>query len=245
MIDLHCHLLPGVDDGPKTWAEALALGAQLAEEGVTLAVATPHIFRARYPNPTPEVVRDHIARLNRALEGRMRVLPGAEVRIVSEVRDWAERFSRASADGDRSLLLAGAPYMLLEFPPEIIPSGVERLFFDLLTIGVRPILAHPERHAVMRRRPERLRRFVEQGCGVQVDAPSLLGDHGAEAQRAAWRWIAEGLVHVVASDAHGPRTRPPKLRRAWADVVRAHGEVVARALFIENPRAIVEGEDLA
>ncbi len=245
MIDLHCHLLPGVDDGPKTWAEALALGAQLVDEGVTLAVATPHVFRARYLNPAPEVIRDHVARLNRAFEGRMRILPGAEVRIVPELRDWAKRFSPSSSDGDRALLLADAGCILLELPPEIIPPGVEQLFFDLLTAGIRPILAHPERNSVMCRQPERLRRFVEQGCHVQVDAPSLLGDHGSEAQRAAWQWIAKGLVHVIASDAHSLRARPPKLRRAWADVVRAHGEAVARALFIENPRAIVEGEDLA
>jgi len=189
MIDLHCHVLPGVDDGPETWEEALALGARLADEGVTLAVATPHFFWARSPNPDPMVIRAHLARLNQALQGRLRLL--------------------------------------------------------LLTVGVRPVLAHPERNSAIRRRPERLRHFVEQGCYVQVDAPSLLGDHGQEARRAALRWIEAELVHVVASDAHGLRARPPKLRRAWEDVVRAYGEAVARALFIENPKAIVEGRDLA
>lgn len=245
MIDLHCHVLPGVDDGPETWGEALALGARLADEGVTLAVATPHFFWARSPNPDPMVIRAHLARLNHALQGRLRLLPGAEVRIVPEVRDWAGRLAQSSANGDRALLLAGTSSVLLEFPPEIIPPGVERLFFELLTVGVRPVLAHPERNSAIRRRPERLRHFVEQGCYVQVDAPSLLGDHGQEARRAALRWIEAELVHVVASDAHGLRARPPKLRRAWEDVVRAYGEAVARALFIENPKAIVEGRDLA
>jgi protein-tyrosine phosphatase len=245
VIDLHCHLLPGVDDGPKTWEEALALGIRLADDGVTLAVTTPHVFLARYPNPEPARIHEGIAHLNRALEGRLRVLPGAEVRVVPELRAWAERVMRAPVDGDRALLLNGTSYVLLEFPPEVIPPGVERLFFELLTAGVRPILAHPERNAALRHRPERLRRFVEQGCGVQVDAPSLLGDHGRQAQRVATQWIEAGWVHVIASDAHDLRARPPKLRRAWEDVARAYGEAVARTLFVENPKAIVEGADLS
>lgn len=245
MIDVHCHLLPGVDDGPKTWEEALALGLRLAEEGITLAVTTPHVFWGRYPNPEPERIREGVAQLNRALAGRLRVLSGAEVRIVPELRAWAERVTRSAADGDRALLLNGASYVLLEFPPEVIPPGIEQLLFELLTAGVRPILAHPERNAALRYRPERLRRFVEQGCGIQVDAPSLLGDHGREVQRVAAHWIEAGWVHVVASDAHGLRVRPPKLRRAWEDVARTYGEAIARTLFIENPKAIVEGADLS
>jgi len=243
VIDVHCHLLPGVDDGPKTWEEALALGLRLAEEGITLAVTTPHVFWGRYPNPEPERIREGVAQLNRALAGRLRVLSGAEVRIVPELRAWAERVTRSA--GDRALLLNGASYVLLEFPPEVIPPGVEQLLFELLTAGVRPILAHPERNAALRYRPERLRRFVEQGCGIQVDAPSLLGDHGREVQRVAAHWIEAGWVHVVASDAHGLRVRPPKLRRAWEDVARTYGEAIARTLFIENPKAIVEGADLS
>jgi protein-tyrosine phosphatase len=244
VIDLHCHLLPGVDDGPRTWDEALALGVRLAEEGVTLVVATPHVFLERYPNPEPERIRASVEQLNRALAGRLRVVSGAEVRIVPELRAWAARLRPSWTEGDRALLLNGAPYVLLEFPPEIIPPGVERLFFDLLTAGVRPILAHPERNAMVRRRPEQLRRFVESGCVVQVDAPSLVGDHGREAQRVAAEWIAAGWVHVVASDAHGLRTRPPKLRRAWESIARTCGEAVARTVFVENPKAIVEGADL-
>ncbi|MCS6816735.1 MAG: hypothetical protein N0A16_02160 [Blastocatellia bacterium] len=245
MIDLHCHLLPGVDDGPRTWEEAIALGVRLAEEGVTLAVTTPHVFWGRSPNPAPEQIQEGVAQLNRALQGRLRVLPGAEVRIVPELRAWADRVMRSAVDGDRALLLNGTSYVLLEFPSEVVPSGADRLFFELLTAGVRPILAHPERNAALRHRPERLRHFVAQGCYVQVDAPSLLGDYGREAQRVAQRWIEAGWAHVIASDAHSLRTRPPKLRRAWEHIVRAYGEAVARALFIENPKAIVEGADLS
>lgn len=242
MIDLHCHLLPGLDDGPRTWDEARALGLHLAEEGVTLAVATPHFFLSRYPNPEPEQLCEHVARLNRELEGRLRVVPGAEVRLVPELREWAERLTRSVHEGDRALLVNGTSYVLLEFPPEVIPPGVERVLFELQRAGIRPILAHPERHTVLRGQTAGLRRFVEHGCFVQVDAPSLVGDHGRQVRKVAWQWIEAGLVHVVASDAHSLRARPPKLRQAWSDVKRAYGEALARTLFLENPKAIVEGQ---
>lgn len=219
MIDLHCHVLPGVDDGPETWEEALALGARLADEGVTLAVATPHFFWARSPNPDPMVIRAHLARLNQALQGRLRLLPGAEVRIVPEVRDWAGRLAQSSANGDRALLLAGTSSVLLELPPEIIPPGVERLFFELLTVGVRPVLAHGAPQMLQGARRIEDRGIVEI-AHAQISAPGG-GEQG---------YPSKCRLHVLGAQtagAHKHRVRmgiPPEEEQPAERCAKTHAQ---------------------
>lgn len=233
MIDIHCHVLPDLDDGPRSLEESLALGALLIREGVTTVAATPHVFDVRYPTPSPDHIMTRLTRVREGLEGRLNVVCGAEVRLVPDILTVLDR---------REIFINMSQYVLIEFPGGLIPHGIERLLFELISSGVKPIITHPERSGGFLSDPERLGIFIGMGCYAQLDAPSLL-DKG-EARRVALRWIDAGLIHVVASDAHRCQWRPPRLAAAYLEVEKQWGADVARALFVDNPRAVVDGEPL-
>jgi len=271
MIDLHCHILPGIDDGPKTLDEALSLCELLLSEGVEIAVTTPHFFHHRFPNPTGERINSLLEAVKQGLSGRLRIASGAEVMVVPELKEVASRSSLVAKETivrhpsrvasekaltrdpsssqrpeahDRILFLNSSHYMLVEFPYNFVPHGVENLFFELMLSGVKLFIAHPERNEVLATQPEKLAELVRLGCYSQVDAPSVAGDTGNHIKKTVLRWIGIGLVHCVASDAHNCNVRPPRLQRAYAEVQKAYGEDVAHALFIENPRAVLNDQEL-
>jgi protein-tyrosine phosphatase len=233
MIDIHCHILPELDDGARTLEESLALAELLIREGVTTVVATPHIFDLRYPTPTSEQIRDRLTQVRSQLDSRVQVVCGAEVRLVPEVTTVLHR---------PDLFINMGPYMLIEFPSGLIPHGIERLLFELTSSGVRPIIAHPERNRGFLANADRLGAFIGMGCYAQLDAPCLLKKD--EIRRIALRWIEAGLIHVVASDSHRCHWRPPQLAGSYLEVEKHCGADVARALFVDNPQAVVEGEPL-
>lgn len=235
MIDLHCHILPGIDDGPKTWDEAIALGERLIAQGVTTAIATPHHLHPQFP----ECLEQKRESLRQALEqefaGRLRVCPGAEVQLVPEVKHLLHR---------RDLFLNGSRYLLVEFPHGFVPHGIEHLVFELTSRGVVPLIAHPERNRQFREQPERLAELIRLGCYSQSDAPSVVGDYGRRVKRTVLAWIERGLVHIIASDAHGVTVRPAKLDQAVAEVKKTFGTDVARALFRDNPQAVIDDREI-
>lgn len=233
MIDIHCHILPGIDDGARSFDEAVALGELLIKEGVSTVVATPHVFHLRYATPTSEQMLSRLTWLNEAFAGRLRVVCGAEVCAVPEALSVLRR---------PELLINGGPYMLVEFPSEIVPHGAENLLFELIASGVRPIIAHPERNRVLVNDPERLRTFVHMGCYAQLTAPYLLANNSA--RRLALRWIESGFIHFVASDSHRSDWRAPRLAAPYQVVERECGAAVAHALFVANPQAVIRGETL-
>ncbi len=233
MIDIHCHILPQIDDGARSLEESVALGEMLIQEGVTTVVATPHVFDLRYPTPTTDQILSRVDQVKQALAGRLNVVCGAEVRVVPEVTTVLDR---------KEIFINAGPYMLIEFPSGMIPHGAENLLFELMASGVRPIIAHPERNRGFLGDPERLHAFVHMGCYAQLTAPCLLTKD--EARRSAWRWIEAGLIHMVASDSHQCKWRPPMLAEPYREVEKRCGPDVAQALFVENPRAVVEGEPL-
>jgi len=143
----------------------------------------------------------------------------------------------------KELFINRKRYLLVEMPGGMIPPGIERLVFDLMSSGVRLIIAHPERSRRFLDNSKRLREFIRMGCYAHVDAPSLLNKKSS-ARKMSLRWIEAGLIHFVASDAHRPDWRPPRLAAAYAQVEQECGTQVARALFVENPRAILQGEDI-
>lgn len=234
MIDIHNHILPQIDDGPRTWEEAVALCELFIQEGVTTVVATPHVFDVRYPNPTTDQILESLVRLKKQFDGRLQIVGGAEVRLVPEVTTILER---------KELFINRQQYLLVELPSMIIPRGIEHLIFSLTSLGARPIIAHPERTQGFLENPERLRELIRMGCYAHLDAPALL-NRKSSLRKTALEWIEIGLVHFVASDAHRPDWRPPRLAAAYAEVERECGPSVAQALFVENPQAILQGEDL-
>lgn len=202
MIDLHCHVLPGVDDGPATLAEALDLAQGAAEAGIDTIVATPHVDFA-YPDNDADRVHAAVAALQRELDAAgiaVHVLPGAEVGIT-----------RAASLGDdelRRLALGGGPWLLLECPlSRTLGTGFVTAARGLALRGHRILLAHPERSPVFQRDPAALEELVAGGMLTQVTAAALTGRFGRTVRDVALRMVGAGLVHVAASDAHG-RDRP-------------------------------------
>jgi protein-tyrosine phosphatase len=236
LIDIHHHCLPNVDDGPRDLEEAVALCRMASDDGVDTIVATPHVLRGRWQNTSRAALEDVLASLRAAVGESPRLLLGSEYFFAHDIAD-------ALASGT-IIPLAGSRYVLIEFASNTIPPMVEQPFYRLQLEGWTPVIAHPERNAIFQSKPQLLASLVRLGAKAQVTAASLVGDFGPEAREASFQWIGSGMVHVVASDSHNTRKRPPRMTAALA-VVREHaGEAIATALFRDNPRAIIEGRAL-
>jgi protein-tyrosine phosphatase len=235
MVDVHCHILPGLDDGPETIEVSLEMAESAIADGITHVVATPHLS-SKYGFDFPRVteLRDE---LQAKIGGRLLLATGCDFHLNPEnldaLRADAKRFCINQHD-----------YLLLEFNEYSIPPSMDQTLHEIQLLGLRPVITHPERNAILRVQPERIAKWVRLGCFVQVTAGSLSGIFGPSAQKDAWRWMAEGLVHFVASDAHNTRGRPLKLQPAFELVREQFGEEKARGLFFENPMAAFEGRGL-
>ena len=206
LVDLHTHVLPGIDDGAKDDAQALAMLRVAEDEGIVAVVATPHAHHVRQHDVPAAVAR--LNRLARESGLDVRVIPGSEVRI-------GMRAVELHREGEL-LTLNGTPYVLFElfFHDEWPPQLVEQSFARLQAAGLWPILAHAERYAFVQRDPPAIAPLVERGVLAQINALSLEGYEGIAAQRAAERLIRERLAHIIASDAHNHERRAPRLRTA-------------------------------
>jgi protein-tyrosine phosphatase len=230
VIDLHSHILPGVDDGPATIEESLEIARRAAADGVRVIAATPHV-RDDYPTQAGTMER-LVAELRAAIatEGiPVDVRPGGEIAI-----DWLDRLP----DDDLVRFgLGGSPhYLLLEFPYAGWPLSLHEWVFRLTTREITPVIAHPERNADVQADPEELRPLVDAGALVQVTAASLDGRIGRSSRAAASALIEKGLAHLLASDAHTPDVREAGLLPA----VEAVGDAdLARWLTLDMPMAIV------
>ncbi|HEY1435064.1 MAG TPA: CpsB/CapC family capsule biosynthesis tyrosine phosphatase [Thermoanaerobaculia bacterium] len=234
MIELHFHCLPGVDDGPADWDEAVALCRAAAAEGTTQIVATPHVLRANWINDDVALRDELVVRLNAMLGGQPAVLPGCEYFFSTDALALLDRGETGPLTG-----LNRSRYLLVEIPPETALSSAEAVFHEFRLGGLTPVIAHPERHAGFRSEPERLERLVSRGALCQVTAGSLLGDFGARAAEACDELFGRGLIHFVASDAHNLGPRRPRLAAAREHVRRRWGGEVESALFEANPEALI------
>jgi protein-tyrosine phosphatase len=237
-VDLHCHCLPCVDDGPATMVDSLNLCRALVEDGITAAIATPHQLGRYAGRNGAAAVRAAVAALNRSLMVEavpLRVFAGADVRVD-------ERLLRL-LDDDQCLSLAGGAYVLLELPHDtfIDPAA---LIAQLVGRGRRPILSHPERHRHLTSHPHLIEPWLRAGAELQLTSGSLCGDFGATAQRAAWYWLETGAAGLVASDAHDVTNRPPRMSRAIELIAHRLGENVARRVCGENPWRVLLGRPL-
>jgi protein-tyrosine phosphatase len=235
VLDLHCHLLPGIDDGPTTLEDALDLARAMVTDGITHAVCTPHVFPGRYDNVRTAIAQafdGFAAELARA-EVFLELSWAGEVRLTPEVLDLL-------AEGEVPFLgqVAGKRTMLLELPDGMIPLGADRFTRALLRGGVRPVIAHPERNRSVMEDPERLRPFFDDGCYVQLTAGSLVGQFGERAQTTARRLLDEGWVHAIASDCHNLGGRRPRMRDAQQWLEHHYGPEAARQLTVLGPAGL-------
>ena len=233
MVDIHSHILPGLDDGPATLEESVAMVRMAAESGTTDIVATPHA-NLEYAFQ-PELVDRKIAELTEASGGALGIHRGCDFHL------YYENIQRALAD-PRLYAINGKRYLLVEFAELLIFPSAGEIFGRLREAGLTPVITHPERNALLARDPEQIRQWVQTGCRVQVTAQSLLGRFGRKVRAASDELMRRELVHFVASDAHDARHRPPVLAEAYRDIARRYGGERAEALFVTNPRKVLTGE---
>ncbi|MEI6499824.1 MAG: CpsB/CapC family capsule biosynthesis tyrosine phosphatase [Armatimonadota bacterium] len=203
---MHCHILPGIDDGPESFEEALAMARMAAADGIRTIVATPHMDD-RYLYPEPDRLRDLTARLNELIRAEglpLRILPGAEVRTGTELLDNLQA-GKVMTVGD------GGKYVLLELPPTGVAVYAGELFFRLQVAGYTPILAHAERVDQFRQEPKRLRDLRDRNVRVQVNAESISGKAGRIMRNFALHLVKEGLADILGSDGHNVDRRKPLL----------------------------------
>lgn len=237
MIDLHHHCLHNLDDGPRTLSEAVDLCRAAAEEGVETIVATPHVLRGKWQNDSRTLLETRIAELRDALGDTPHLLLGSEYFFAHDMNEVLQ-------SGHGIVPLAGSRYILVEFDSHNVPPMIEQPFYRAQLDGWVPLIAHPERNAVFQARPDLLAMLVRLGAKVQVTAASFLGDFGEEARAAAHEYLRRNLVHVIATDAHNLKRRPPRVRAAREAVAELAGDEIAQALFVDNPRAVIEGHGL-
>jgi protein-tyrosine phosphatase len=238
-VDVHCHCLPNLDDGPQSLEEALTLCRTLVQDRVSTVVATPHQlgrFESSIHAPT---IRQATELLRGALRERgidLQVLPGAEVRLDERVDELLAR--------DEILTLADAGrHILLELPWDAL-IDIEPLLVQLACRGVHVILAHPERNVPLLRHLPILRRWLACGVGLQVTAGSLVGDWGRRVKRAAWQLVTQGCRICIATDAHG-REAAPRMTDAFRVLADRLGRDMACLMCVENPARVIRGEKLA
>ena len=240
MIDLHCHILPGLDDGAKTVDEAVEMARISRSDGITTIVATPHLFRGGNTLEKLNGAGEKLHELRRALETNkigVEVLLGAEVHI-------SHNLIGAIRNNRKSLVLNGSSYMFVEFPSEHIYPGVKNLFFDLMSEGIIPIIAHPERNSVFAQNPNLLYELVQMGALAQANSGSFTGLYGRQAGDVVVRLLEWNLIHFIASDAHGPHSIPPGLSEAVARAESLVGKARASALVNDNPRAVLDDREI-
>jgi len=240
MIDLHCHILPGVDDGAETLEEALEMARIAKNDGIKTIVATPHLFRGVGAEIDMAFIKEKRKFFNQVLEQNgvaVEIRPGAEVHIVHNLID------KISANRN-DLVINESAYMFVEFPRDHVYSGVQNLFFELLSAGIVPIIAHPERNDVFAQKPELLYDLVRMGALAQANRGSFLGVYGRTAAAAAGRLLECNLVHFIASDSHNTDFLPPILSDAVERIGPLIGSKNARALVSDNARAVLEDREI-
>jgi len=261
MIDLHNHILHGLDDGPETMDESIQMCWISYRDGVRTIVATPHTLNGEYQNNRPTILakvkelndaltqcglrnsecgiqdlRSEIS-LHSALDTRhsaLEILPGADIHFSNEILHQLDQ-EEVMTVGD------GKRFLMLEFPLHTIPIGAEEVLFQLMARGIVPVISHPERNLEITRRPERYYEMIRMGCFGQVTAMSLTGGFGAKIKGFAGKMLKKRLIHLIASDAHSVDGRPPILSPAVKEAEKIVGREEAQKMVTEYPSAILEG----
>lgn len=235
LVDMHCHLLACLDDGPRSDKEALDMCRLAYREGTRMVAATAH-QNDRWSEVTPARIRDAARRLAQTLGEAhipLTVFPSAEVTMQPDIESAWRR-------GDLLSIADGGGYLLLELPNDLIVAWAGSIR-ELRAAGVRPVLAHPERNEELLHESERLEQWIRAGCLVQVSASSVTSPPSPSAGRHLKSWFQRGMVHFVGSDGHSPTQRPPRMAGAYHQIRRWAGSSVADRVCSTNGLAVMHG----
>ena len=234
MIDLHCHMLPGIDDGAPDEATALAMARIAVQDGITFTACTPHIYPGLYENNT-RLIRQRVGELQKKLDAEgivLRLTSGADAHLTPELMDRLKTGTAPTLNGGR--------YFLLEPPHHVAPPRFEESVFNFLVAGYVPVITHPERLTWIEANYEVFKRVALRGAWMQVTSGSLTGRFGDGAKYWAERLLDEGLVHILATDAHSIKRRAPLLAEGVRVAEKYVGTEEAHRLVFERPRAILD-----
>ena len=236
MIDIHSHILPGIDDGARSLEESLKMAEIAAADGIEQMVATPHLFNGLSNDPEPAEICDRIAELQSGIGEKLKILPGCEAHMTHDIADRAK--SR------RVMALNRCNYLLVEFPQFTVPVGADEVFYRLQLQGFHPILVHPERNLQIQKQASLVADYIARGVFTQVTAMSMAGEFGVPARKCAETLLEHNCVHFLATDTHRPSKRPPILSRGRDAAAAIVGKEKANRLVYDNPLAVVEGRPL-
>jgi len=236
LIDIHCHILPEVDDGPKSWETAVSMCQMAAADGIEHMVATPHANDRYFYD------REYLSGLLQDLQQRIGATP--KLSLGCDFHLSLENMQAALVAPEK-YCIGSSRYLLVEFSNFSIPVQIDDWLGQMVERGTRPIITHPERNPILQQTGERVLQWVELGCAVQITASALTGLWGAKAREMAHWFLKEKAVHFLATDAHDTTRRPPMLSEARKIVAKQFGEELAETLVEGNPRAVVNNQLLA
>ncbi len=243
LVDIHVHILPGLDDGAKTRDDAIAMATVAAKHGTSWIVATPHVdpLHLRQGPRKVETIKEEVDSLQKSIAScglSIQVMPGMEIAIAPDIVGHLNR-------GEVMTVADGGKYVLIEFPFQMIPSYAEEEIFNIAAYGYIPIIAHPERNASVIHNPNVLIPFLKAGALAHVNADSLTGREGWRPRKTAEILLSHGLAHFIASDGHSSTSRRPRLDLAFEIAAGLVGEDEALKTVRDTPLAIVLGEDVS
>lgn len=239
MIDIHSHILPGIDDGASNWEQSLTMARVAVEDGITEMVCTPHWVLGKYENTRPVILEALAEFKNRLAEQNipLTVFPGAELRLDISLPQRIK-------DGELLTINDGGSYALIELPEEALPKNLEEFFWQLQLKNIKPIIGHVERNSALHQDPERLYRWVETGILTQITAASVLEEFTIDIRNFAIQLLERRMVHMVVTDSHGLRARTPKLSDAYKVIGDIMGQEIAHDMTHEIPKRIIQGKSI-
>jgi len=239
MIDLHCHILPGIDDGPESLRESIAMCRMAVADGISKVVCSPHHMVGKYDNNREKIIRS-VRELQISIDSEhipLTVCPGCEIRLDLNL---VEKIT----SGDLMTVNDSGRYIILELPGEALPQNIEEIIFSLIFAGFIPIIAHPERNEAIRRTPEILSGLIQMGSLAQLTTSSLTGRFGRSIERFSIFLLEHNLVHMLVTDAHSSRWRRPLLSRGLKRLKEIVGEQTAMMMVEATPEKVLKGEDI-
>ncbi|WP_067729051.1 tyrosine-protein phosphatase [Oceanobacillus damuensis] len=233
MIDIHSHILPGVDDGAMTEEDSLAMAREAVAQGITTIVATPHNKNGKYDNDRPSIINSVqiLSELFVKEDIPLKILPGQENRINGDILEDIENGSLLSINDSK--------YLFIEFPSANVPRYASQMLFDIQVAGYTPVIVHPERNQELIEHPGRLYEFIKKGALSQVTAASIFGKFGKNIQKFSYDLIEANLTHFVASDAHNTTTRGFCMRDAFHEIKDKYGSDYFY-MFLENSQLLID-----
>ncbi|AJA46775.1 capsular polysaccharide biosynthesis protein [Clostridium pasteurianum DSM 525 = ATCC 6013] len=236
MIDIHCHVLPGIDDGSRNIDMSVEMLRIAEENGTKKMIATPHYYRGSYENEFEDVL-GHVENLNAQLKTKginVEIFPGQEV--------FVDRYTLEAYKSGIIHPLNASKYMLIEFPMDVLPDNAIDIIYELKILGVKPIVAHPERYLYINGDLTNINKFIEEGCLFQLNTTSIMGLMGKRVKEAAYSLMDNGLCHFIASDAHSTERRCPNLGLLMGDIKKDYEKIYNSVQ--KNAQCILDNEEI-